>query len=145
DYLQLARTLRVPEEMVRYFRHRESVLTAFTDQCASLPEPVLVGHFIGGRMHEAPVPQDLRHLHSLVDEPEQWNRTPLLRRMYDHTVFTGTSDDYYKILLEFAKLSRSLWHEVKTRVDRCIQRVREDRFDRPYRIECLETKCGFVF
>lgn len=71
DYLELSRTLRVPEEVVRYFKYRESVLTQFESKCSRLPEAAIAGHFIGGDPSTPPTISSIGNLHQLVqDEAE---------------------------------------------------------------------------
>jgi hypothetical protein len=146
DYLEIARTLRVPEEVVRYFRYRETVVTGFSGTCATLPEAAIAGHFVGGKPDEAPSIDSARHLYRLVQDEEDWNLAPLLRGLHDHRSTPGASDDdYYAILAEFAKLPRSTWREVKSRIRLSIEKVQKGDVVRPYRLVAPQTGCGFVF
>lgn len=145
DYLEISRTLRVPEEVVRYFKYREVVLTYFAQTCAALPEPAIAGHFIGGDPDVPPTVESAGHLHRLVQDADEWDLTPFMRRLHDHISVPGISNDYYDILIEFAKLPRSTWRKVKERIRVCIEKVQKDEFARPYRITVPDTDCGFVF
>ena len=145
DYLEISRTLRVPEEVVRYFKYREIVITRFAKTCAGLLEPAIAGHFIGGDPELPPTAQSARYLHQLVQDEEEWDIAPLMRGLHDHLSVPGISDDYYDILIEFAKLPRSGWRKVKERILLCVEKVQKDEFARPYRITFPGTGCGFVF
>jgi hypothetical protein len=145
DYLEIARTLRVPEEVVRYFKYREAILTGFDGACATLPEASIAGHFVGGKEDEQPSVDSAAYLRRLIQDEEEWNLAPLLRGLHDHLSEPTVSDDYYSILLEFAKLPRSAWRIVKQRILRCIENVRKNEFAKPYRIVTPQTGCGFVF
>ena len=148
DYLQILRTLRVPGEVVRYFKFRESVLIRFADLCRSLPEPALVGHFIFGDLDLPPTINAARHLHRLIQDDDAWDMAPLLRGLHDHRSESDIrmdSTEYYSILIELAKLPRSAWRSIKERVQLCLKTVQNDEFARPYRITVPETNCGFVF
>jgi hypothetical protein len=145
DYLQLSRTLCVPEEVVRYFRYREMVLTRFASACANLPEPAIAGHFIGGDVEVPPVVGSEAHLHRLVQDPQEWDLRPFTRELHRGLAVPGISDDYYDILIEFAKLPRSIWRKVKERIRLCIENVKQDELVKPYRIVYPHTDCGFVF
>ena len=101
DYLQLSRTLCVPEEVVRYFKYRELVLTNFAPACANLPEPAIAGHFIGGDLDAPPTIRSAAHLHRLVLDVEEWDLGPLMRGLHSSLSVPGISDDYYDILIEF--------------------------------------------
>lgn len=143
DYLELSRTLRVPEEVVRYFKYREMVLIRFAD--AAAPELAIAGHFIGGNLDVLPTTQSAVHLHRLVQDAEQWDLAPFMRGLHSGLSVPGFSDDYYDILIEFAKLPRSMWRNVKERIHLCIEKVQKDEFAQPYRIAYPHTDCGFVF
>jgi len=145
DYLELARTLRVPEEVVRYFRYREAVLTRFTSDCGALPEPAIAGHFVGGDPNVRPTVLSAIHLHRLVDDAVDWDLAPFMRGLHDHLATPEGNDDYYEILIEFAKLPRSVWRTVKERIVHCLGKVSNDELARPYRIVDPRTGCGFVF
>jgi len=145
DYLEIARTLRVPEEVVRYFRYRESVLTQFAGTCASLPEPAIAGHFVGGDPEVRPTPASAMYLHRLVDDAADWDLAPFLRDLHDHLSVPNISNEYYDILIQFAKSPRSIWRSVKERIVLCIEKATKDEFAKPYRIVDQSTGCGFVF
>jgi hypothetical protein len=145
DYLELSRTLRVPEEVVRYFKYREMVLTRFTGASCCVPEPAIAGHFIGGDLDVPPTTESAVHLRRLVDDAEQWDLAPFMRALHSGLSVPEISDDYYDILIEFAKLPRSMWRTVKERLRLCIDKVQKDEFAQPYRTAYPHTDCGFVF
>ena len=145
DYYHLSQVLKVPEEIVRYFDYRERVLTRIAKASDPLSEPAIAGHFIGGDPGVLPTNASASYLSRLVDDEEDWNLTPLLSGMYDHIIADGPSDDHYQILVEFAKLPRSMWREVKKRLRLCIEKVQKNEFALPYRLVFPETDCGFVF
>ncbi|HXL12479.1 MAG TPA: hypothetical protein VN941_00750 [Bradyrhizobium sp.] len=145
DYLEIARTLRVPEEVVRYFNYRELIFSRLIDGCEGLPEPAIAGHFVGGDPGVPPTLESIRYLAQLVQDEEEWNLTPFMRGLHEHLSVPDVSDDYYSILIEFARLPRSMWRMVKQRILLCIEKVQKDEFARPYRITFPDTDCGFVF
>jgi hypothetical protein len=145
DYLEIARTLRVPQEAVKYFEYREAVLTQFAQALDDIPEPAIAGHFIGGDPSQAPTMESVQYLHRLVRDDEQWDLMPLLRGMHDHILTEASNGDYYDILLEIAKLPRSGWREIRKRIKLSVENVQRDEFVMPYRLAYPETECGFVF
>lgn len=145
DYLEISRTLRVPEEVVRYFKYREMVMTRFSSGSAALPEPAIAGHFIGGDPDVSPTRESAAYLFKLVQDDEEWDISPLMRGLHDHLSVPGVGDDYYDILIEFAKLPRSMWRKIKERIRLCVQAVQKGEFERPYRITDPSIDCGFVF
>jgi hypothetical protein len=110
-----------------------------------LPEAAIAGHFVAGLSNVPPTHNSIEKLHQLVQDDEKWDLAPLMRGLHDHLLIQGSSDDYYAILIEFAKLPRSMWREVKERVELCVEKVRKNEFARPYRVTFPETGCGFVF
>ncbi|MBN9254817.1 MULTISPECIES: hypothetical protein [unclassified Mesorhizobium] len=144
DYLELSRLLRVPEEVVRYFRYREMVLTEFANS-AALSEAAIVGHFIGGDPNLAPTASSADFVRRLIDDEHEWNLAPFLRGLHNHLSVPELSDDYYDILLEFAKLPRSAWRAVKERIKLCVEKTQKGEFAQPYRFTFPATGCGFVF
>jgi len=144
-YAQYAQLLRVPEEIVRYFRYREAVLTRFPDECAACTEADLVGSFIGRHEDAPPVVGAAEMLPRLVRDENDWNLTPLLRGLHDHISVPGVSDDYYGILREFARLPRSMWKEAMLRIRLCVEFAQKGEFARPYRFSDPASDCGFVF
>lgn len=145
DYLEVLRTLRVPQEVVRYFSYRQAVLTRFGDVCAELPEAAIAGHFVGGDPGIPPTVQSVRSLYRLIQDAHEWDIAPLLRGLHDHVAMPDKSGDYYEILIEFAKLPRSGWRTVKERIRLCIEKTQKDEFAKPYRTVNPDTGCGFVF
>lgn len=146
DYLEIARTLRVPRDVVEYFKYRERVLRRFVDRHAQLHDASIAGHFIGGNHETLPTINSLKFLHQLIQDAREWDISGLLRGIHDHKVAPGYSDDdYYAILIEFAKLPRSMWYKVKERVLLCIEKVKKGETIRPYRMAYPATGTGFVF
>jgi hypothetical protein len=135
----------VPAEVVRYFKFREKVLTQYADTCATLPEPALAGHFIGGDHNNPPALESAAYLHRLIQDDDEWDISILLHGLYNNLSHPAKSRDYYDILLEFAKLPRSAWRIVKERMRLCIEKAQNDEFALPYRMTWPETGCGFVF
>lgn len=103
DYLELSRLLRVPEEVVRYFRYRELVLTEFAESAAlfrnSLRRPL---HWCDPDAAPGAASEDFAR--RLIQDEQDWNLAPFLRGLHDHRSVPELSDDYHDILLESAKL-----------------------------------------
>jgi hypothetical protein len=52
--------------------------------------------------------------------------------------------DYYRIMLEFARVPRSVWREVKLRFLKSLDAVQEKKFTQPFRLTFPATDCAFV-
>ncbi|TBX74597.1 hypothetical protein E0I74_26785 [Rhizobium laguerreae] len=68
-----------------------------------------------------------------------------MNRLADHIQNPNDSDDYARILLEFAKLPRSAWRAAKERLDLSLNAARNGKFERPYRFYFPGTDCSFMF
>lgn len=144
DYLNTAKTLRVPEEVIRYFRYREKMLTKFETECSALPEASLVGGYVGDIDNRPPTFESFRNLHRLVPDDETWDISSYLRSLREHTSDPNYNDDYYSILTEFVRLPRSMWRLFKQRLKLCIEHATNDKFALPYRIADPARNVGFM-
>jgi hypothetical protein len=144
DYLEMARTLRVPEDVIRYLRYRESAITRFDAACRDLPEASMVGGFVGGEDDHAPSHESHLNLHRMLPDEDSWDISSYLRTLRDRTSHPAYDDDYYAILREFIRLPRSVWREFKTRLLLCIENVESDTFALPYRIAYPTRDVGIM-
>jgi hypothetical protein len=110
-----------------------------------VPEASIAGHFVGGDLSLAPTRESFRYLHQLVQDEEEWSLTSLFESLHNHILMEASNGDYYDIFLEFVKLPRSGWREVKRRIKLSIEDVQRDKPARPYRVAYPATECGFVF
>lgn len=143
DYIDVSKLLRVPYEVIAYLKFRESVLTRYPTQCASLSEAAIAGHFIFHDDQSVPTHQSATRLNDLVEDYDQSELSGLLQTL--RLTPNQDSTEHYRVLLEFMKLPRSAWRRIKERADLCFEKVRSGQFARPYRMECPETDCGFIF
>ena len=143
DYLELLRTLRVPTEAVHYFLYRERLLANFEEGCGCLPEAAIAGHFIGGNQDELPTMNSLRFLHALKQDEEEWDIAPILRSLRTNLGAPGSGDDYYPILLEFAKLRRAYWREAHVRMRLSFEAASSGEWRQAFRFRVGDV--GFVF
>lgn len=144
DYLKIAQLLRVPEDIIRYFRYRELMLTKFEYECALLPEASLVGGYIGDGDDKPPQFESFSNLHRMILDDESWDISRHLRTLRDHTSDPNYHDDYYEILREFVRLPRSMWRVFKERFDLWIKNAQEDKFALPYRGAFPDRNIGFM-
>jgi hypothetical protein len=144
DYLEMARSLRVPEDVIRYLRYREIMINRFGEVCGALPEASLVGGFVGDKDEQPATYESYLNLHRMIPDEDSWDISAYLRSLRDHTTHPAYNDDYYAILTEFVRLPRSFWREFKKRLILCIENVQQDRFALPYRIAFPDRDVGIV-
>jgi hypothetical protein len=144
DYLNAARVLRVPEDLIRYFRYRQMMLTSYPQECADLPEASMVGGYIGEGDDAPPSFESYKNLHNLLPDEDTWNISYYLRTLRDNISHPDYNNDYYAILTEFVRLPRSMWREFKKRLVLCIENATDDKFAQPYRIAYPDRSMGFM-
>jgi hypothetical protein len=144
DYLNATRVLRVPEDLIRYFRYRQLMLTSYPQECANLPEVSMVGGYVGEGDDSPPSFESYENLHRLMPDDDTWDISAYLRTLRDHTSHPDYNDDYYAILTEFVRLPRSMWREFKKRLVLCIENASHDKFAQPYRIAYPDRSMGFM-
>lgn len=145
DYIDISRTLRVPMDIVEYLKFREKVLQHFSQECADVSERAFAGQFIEDNCDDPPNSANEEIIERIVDDESEWNLGPLLLSFQENMLGEDFSTDYYKILLEVAKLPRSAWRGIKERIDLTHKNVQEDQSVLPYRFAYPPTDCGFVF
>ncbi|MBT3360487.1 MAG: hypothetical protein HN403_12755 [Rhodospirillales bacterium] len=145
DYLEICRTLRIPADIVDYFRHRQMVIEKFGAEATSVPEALMMGHYLSGNVDSPPSMEFHPHLMALQQDEDAFDISGILRSIHDHIESSEDPYDYYRILQEFAKLSRSAWRLAKERFVLCVEKTAKGEFTLPYRFAVPETGCGFVF
>ncbi len=143
DYSQVVKTLAVPEEVRRYLEYRQGALRALSDAKVTVVEADLLASFMTDEV--LPTPTSHMALDRLVDDASQTDLSPIMNRLVDHIQNPESSNDYTRIMLEFAKLPRSAWRAAKERLDLVITQASKGKFERPYRFAFPPTDCSFMF
>ncbi len=102
DYLEICRTLRVPEDIFDYFRYRESAIRASSDALANIPEPMLMGQFLSGALQVEPRDRSIEYLQQLIQDVDEFDLSGLLRNLHNNIESADKPHDYYQIMMEFA-------------------------------------------
>ncbi len=142
DYSGILETLRVPEDIARYFQYREEVTPRLREAGVSVEEPDIMGAFLN---EEAmPTPGSHEILGRLVQDTESFDLSGLLGNLHSHIERADAPYEYYKILREFARSPRSVWREVKLRVTKSLEVTAAKDFARPFRLTFPENDCTFM-
>lgn len=148
DYLGICRTLVTPRELVEYFEFREALILRWHSERELPSEPALLGQFLFSNELLPPDEQYMDHLARFKNNLSDFDISYLLASIGDHLEQAPDSEhalDYYKILIEFAKLNRNYLKEVKKRIVASLEEVEKNRFAFPYRMIVPGTECGFLF
>jgi hypothetical protein len=140
DYLGILEKLRVPEDIRRYFGYREAVVPKLSDD--NVDESDIMGAFLGGQ--DLPTATSREILRRFVQDIEAFDLSRLIGNLHDHIQTSKQPHDYYRIMLEFARIPRSMWREVKLRFLKSLEAVQEKKFTQPFRLAFPATDCVFM-
>ena len=142
DYLGILEKLRIPDDIRSYFAYREEVLPKLQERGIEVDEPDIMGAFLSDA--DIPTPTSRRVLNAFVQDLEDSDLSPLLANLHNHIERIDRPYDYYDILREFARLPRSVWREIKLRLMKSLDAVRDGKFTRPFRLTFPKTDCTFM-
>jgi hypothetical protein len=141
DYLGILEKLRVPEDIRRYFSYREAVAPKLVN-VDGIDESDIMGGYLGEQA--VPEPKSREILRTFVQDLEAFDLSQLLGNLHDNIQKSEQPFDYYRIMLEFARVPRSVWREVKVRFLKSLEVVREKKFAQPFRLAFPATDCAFM-
>ena len=145
EYVNVCRFLITPAEIWEYLRFREQLLLRrpdFTDEAA------IAGQFIAEDYDAAPDLKYRKILHRVEDTLSEFDISGLLKRFEDmiYDQVSGHSRvDYYRVIAEIAKLTRTELRAFKERFLLCVKGAQSDEVRLPYRFISPRTGCGFIF
>jgi hypothetical protein len=142
DYLGILEKLRVPEDIRRYFAYREQVAPKLREAGIVVDESDIMGAFLNEDAF--PTPKSRETLRRFVQDLEDFDLSGLIGNLHDHIERSEQPYDYYRIMLEFARVPRSVWREVKTRLMKSLEAVKKNEFTRPFRMTFPATDCTFM-
>jgi hypothetical protein len=142
DYLGILEKLRVPEDIRRYFAYREAVTQKLSDAGGVVDESDIMGAFLGEE--DLPTSKSRDSLRRFVQDLDAFDLSRLLGNLHDHIQNSEQPYDYYRIMLEFARVPRSVWREVKLRFMKSLAAVQDKKFTQPFRLAFPATNCAFM-
>ncbi|MBW8728531.1 MAG: hypothetical protein JF625_25730 [Inquilinus limosus] len=142
DYLGILEKLRVPEDICRYFSYREKVAPELRRAGVVVDESDIMGAFISEE--DLPTPQSRESLRRFIQDLDSFDLSRLIGNLHNHIQRSSDPYDYYSIMLEFARVPRSVWRQVKIRFMKSLEAVRAKEFTRPFRLKFPGTDCAFM-
>ncbi|CDZ62172.1 Hypothetical protein NGAL_HAMBI2605_18230 [Neorhizobium galegae bv. orientalis] len=142
DYLGILDKLRVPNDVRLYLEYREQVLPQLRKAGVIVEEPDIMVGFL--HEEDLPVPGSIEKLRGFVQDLETFDLTPVLSELLTHIQNPNKNNDYYAILLEFARCSRSVWREFKVRLVKSLEACNAGEFCRPFRFTVPANDCTFM-
>jgi hypothetical protein len=145
DYLGILQTLITPVEVADYFAFRESLINAWGDRVADVPEQALAGQYLRNLPEEEPSVRFIDYLLALKQKSQEWDIANIIYLFGErrNTPQSGPTD-YYAILSELATLNRTDMREFKQRFALSMEKANANESVRPYRF-VASTGCGFIF
>lgn len=140
DYLGVLETLRVPKDIREYFTYRQQV--TLQAQRSEVTEPDIVGGFLTSEAQ--PTVASRNHLYRFVQDEHAFDLSHLIGNLHDHIQKGDGRNDYYQIMLEFARVPRSVWREVRTRFDLSFQAAKRGELIQPFRLTFPASGCTFM-
>lgn len=157
DWANVMHTLVTPREIADYLRARERVCRAHVAASRSVSEKALVGQFIADEDSAKPAHGFESVVDRLIDDRDSFDMLGFLNLFGDRLTtdappgmyvphdLQGAGSDYYRILVELAKLPRNDLAAFKTRFMLAWERAGK-LYDPPFmRMTAASTGVGFVF
>ncbi|NKJ38731.1 hypothetical protein [Rhizobium sp. SG570] len=142
DYLGILDKLRVPNDIRLYFEYRQSVLPRLREQGTKVEEPDIMVAFLTER--DLPEPGSKERLRAFVQDLDAFDLSPILGDLAAHIQKPNDDNNYYCILLEFARSSRLVWREFKIRLVKALEASRAAEPIKPFRFTWPENDCTFM-
>jgi hypothetical protein len=84
------------------------------------------------------------HLRNFVQDLQEFDISRLLGSLFDRIENGDTSQDYYQVMLEFARVPRSVWREVKLRFVMSVDAALRGKHVQPFRLTFPASDCTFM-
>lgn len=147
EYVLVVYTLFTPAEINEYLVFRENLLLKHFRDNRPPVERVILGQYLSGQLASVPNPQFEEYLERMEGETSDFDLSHILTQFGDKAFSykNGSSEtEYYSILEQFSKLTRSTLGLIKERVRYCLEKIRSESQALPTRIYDPQTECGFV-
>ncbi|MFP1132925.1 hypothetical protein [Asticcacaulis sp. W401b] len=141
-YLDILRILRVPGDIREYFSYRKTVVPQLKATGVRVQEADIIGAYTHDEV--IPTPTSHKHLHNLIQDLDSFELTGLIGNIRNNIETSTNPTDYYRIMIEFGKLPRSVWHALKGLLQYAVETVRAEDFALPVRAYYGKTDCVFM-
>jgi hypothetical protein len=101
---------------------------------------------MGGFLREEELPNSNsgKALERFIQDFDSFDISSLIGGLSDHIEHSEDVAQYYRIMLEFARLPRSVWREVKVRFVKSVEIAKAREFAQPYRVTFPTSDCTFM-
>lgn len=147
EYLQICETMVTIAEIGGYFDFREKMLMKDFDKNIYITEKSLIGQYLSNNLNSLPKIIFEKYYDDFINDLDEFDISHILNNYAEKIEYyeMDSYTDYYNVLVECAMLKRNELIEFKKRFNLCLEIVRENKFELPYRFVCPRTNCGFVF
>jgi hypothetical protein len=145
DYLWICKYLVTPAEIREYLSFRRLLFENQKRYLNELPEQYVLGHYLETLDVSIINPRFIENLKRLIHDEGEFDISFIIENFKKKIRFDENKLDYYAIIKELAKLNRADLREFKKRYLLAIEKSKEQKFTKPFRITSLNIRCGFVF
>ncbi len=132
----------MPEDIQCYLAYREEVTPKLHKAGVIVDESDIMGAFLNEENLPEPISREI--LRRFVQDLEAFDLSWLIGDLHAHIQQSDQPYDYYRIMLEFARVPRSVWREVKIRFRRSREAVQNGESILPFRLAYPATDCAFM-
>ncbi len=145
DYLWICKYLITPFEINEYLRFRETIFKHHVHELNKLPEQYVLGHYIETNEDFKIDFRYIENLSKIEKDIDKFDISHIIKNFQQKILYRTGENHYYYIIEELAKLNRADLRGFRMRFDLAFKKAKEQKFDIPYRMTSLNSKCGFVF
>jgi hypothetical protein len=147
DYFGICEYLVTPCELIGYLRFRQGALSRPDYVAPDVSETALLGQYLFDDLDSPPHSRYEAAVRAFSGDPGAFAFAYVIENLGTQM---GKRDEesveaiYHPILVELARLGRIELRELKTQLRCCLDAVRADRFELPYRLCSAKTQCAFL-
>lgn len=147
DYFGICEYLVTPSELTDYLRFRQEVLSRPDPIASGVSEAALLGQYLFEELDDEPHSRYEAAARSFTGDPGAFAFAYVIENLGNQMAKRDEESVdaiYHRILAEIAHLRRTELRELRTQLRLCLEAVRTDRFELPYRVCSAQTQCAFL-
>lgn len=147
DYFGICEYLVTPSQLTGYLRFRQEVLSRPDPISDDVTEAALLGQYLFEELDAEPHSRYEAAARSFISDHSAFAFAYVIENLGSQMARRDEESVeaiYHPILMEIARLSRTELRELRIQLRLCLEAVRTDRFELPYRICSARTQCAFL-
>ncbi len=147
DYFGICEYLVTPSELTGYLEFRQEVLSRPDPIAPGVSETALLGQYLFEELDERPHSRYEAAARSFSGDSGAFAFAYVIENLGAQMAKRDEESVeaiYHRILVELSRLGRTELRELKAQLRCCLDAVRADRFELPYRLCSARTQCAFL-